>query len=775
MEKNSVSMLILSNTVSRFPSDIKRNPDFVYQLINECLLLVSRAEEETPGIAYVVNPLIVDWLSTVEAKEHIEQFFMVSMQEKRNMKNGNIEELYSIWIRIQRNIPSALNSLQEQNRLTVIPSAITNFPITHLITGWGIQMILQQSLHLYSKHFEKRTKGFWLPKCAYSPGIDLFLKESGLEYTFISGTTFEFSEKDDTGASILKTPRGLHLIPVNLKTEEHHLLISKDVPLKIEQQTEHIPNNGNAIHHFDENSLLLNRAALTRAGFGFHGMEKGAAVLSDDVLVHMRELHDMERTLKDISSSKSVNPRALKQMVREWLSSLHHLETRQEVNASFLQAFKDISPQQKVSEESSRLLEYRESLEYLPIELAEDGNVEIPTSIKKHTVLILSWEYPPNIIGGLSRHVHDLSKSLVKKGCRVVVLTASSDGLPEFEVDEGVHVYRAGPLHPMEEDFLHWVFQLNLSFIEKASDIFSREQIDLVHAHDWIVGKSAEMLKMHYSVPLVTTIHATEVGRNQGIYTDLQQRIHEEEKRLVASSDQVIICSEHMKEELSQLDPRDNLPVSVIPNGVNLQNVFLDKSYPLREPFRGKKYYFSIGRIVHEKGFETIIETARLISKENKIHFVIAGKGPLLEQYRQQVKEIGLEGYVHFVGYVSDAERNALLFQSEAVIFPSIYEPFGIVALEAMAARKAVIASKTGGLKSLVEHGLAGLLFNPGDAESLQSSIMQLEETAGLKNDMGENGYKMAEMMFSWERISKQTIEIYEELALQHKVEGSML
>jgi 1,4-alpha-glucan branching enzyme len=768
MEKYSVSALFVSNTVSLFPSDIKRNTDLIYQLMNECLLMVNRADRQEPNIGYVVNPLVIDWMSTVEAKEHMEQFFMMSMQEKRHKDNGNIEELYSAWMKINRDIPAALNTLQEKDRLTVIPAAITNFPITHLITGWGIQMILQQSLHLYNKHFKKHSKGFWLPKCAYTPGIDLFLKDFGIEYTFISKQTFEFSEKDHIEASILRTPRGLRLIPVNLETGDHRIIMV-DV-----QQLQNLQNSGNVIKDFNENLLLLEQGALTRAGFGFLGMESGAKILLDDVLVHSRELHEMERILKEIGSTRSFNPRIFKQMIREWISSLHHLETKQDLNPSFLQAFKEMFQQENGSEDSG-LLEYRESQEHLPIELGETLAQEMHAATKQQTVLILSWEYPPNIVGGLSRHVHDLSKSLVKKGCKVIVLTASTGVLPEFELDEGVQVYRTGPLHPMEEDFLHWVFQLNLSFIEKASEIFEREHIDLVHAHDWIVGKAAEMLKSHHGVPLVTTIHATETGRNQGIYTDLQSRIHEEEKKLVASSDQVIICSEHMKEELSQLEPRDNLPVSVIPNGVNFQNVSQDENYPLKEALRNKKYYFAIGRIVHEKGFETIIGTARLISKEKNIHFVIAGKGPLLEQYRQQVKVEGLDEFVHFLGYVSDAERNALLFQSEAVIFPSIYEPFGIVALEAMAARKAVIASKTGGLKSLVEHGHAGLLFDPGNAEDLKLCIMRLEETMGLKNDMGENGYKMAEMMFSWERISKQTIDIYEELALQYKVEGSML
>ncbi|MGM0844245.1 MAG: glycosyltransferase [Bacillota bacterium] len=772
MEKKPLSLMILSTAVFRFPSDIKKNSTVIQQLLNECLLLCKRTENENKSIFYVTSPLVVDWLSSDEAKELIEQYFMSSMQNQRNLGQDNLEELYSLWVRINRDIPSKLNLLQEEKRITVIPSALTNFPVTHLLTGWGIRVLLQQALLLHSKHFAKQPKGFWLPDCAYTPGIDLYLTELGVEYTFISNSTFKYSEKGDGEASMLRTPRGLRLLPVSKNALDRHILMVEGVQ-GTHGQFAHILEQTDKVEGITEDSLLNDKSALTRAGFGYLGMDQNQAILTDEVLMHLRELHEMEMKLKEISLSVPPSNRLLKQMVREWVSSLHYLYTENELNRSYLQAFKELEEQCRNKVKDNSLVEYRENIEYIPIEMEKSIVEELISDSSQRTVLILSWEYPPNIVGGLSRHVHDLSKSLVKKGCRVILLTAATAGASDFEIDEGVHIYRTGPLHPMEEDFLHWVFQLNLSFIEKAGEIFDKEEIDLIHAHDWIVGKSASMLKLHYGVPLLTTIHATEVGRNQGIYTNLQQQIHEEEKKLIDSSNHVIICSEHMKEELSELEPGKNLPVSIIANGVNLHSVFKEKGF-LAEGFKHLKYYFSIGRIVHEKGFETIIDTAEMISRENELHFVIAGKGPLLDFYRNRVKEKGLEEYVHFMGYVNDEERNAFLFQSEAVIFPSFYEPFGIVALEAMAAKKAVIASETGGLKSLVEHGHAGLLFTPGDALSLKNCILKLEEEEGQKKQMGERGYVLAETMFSWERISKQTLEIYNELTLQHKVEGSI-
>jgi 1,4-alpha-glucan branching enzyme len=763
------SIILLSNSVSRFPSDMKKSPSLLYKMLTECLFIIKEAmlEKASPRMAYVIQPVMIDWLSTDESKQLIEQYFLDSLQEERKAEDNKVEELYTVWVSIERDIPAMFNKLQEQGRIRIIPAAAANFPLTHLLTDWGIQFLIDQSIQLYKKHFSHTAKGFWIPSCAYTPGIDLYLLNSGIEYTFISSVTFSYSEKE-RDADVLKTPRGLRLIPVGRDLECKYMLIH-DVGSDINgffQQTE--------AADFNELDVLNNTAALTRAGFGYLGMEEGQRILPDEVLIHMRELHGMEKSLKEISEVETENPRIFRQMAREWLSSLQQLNGEHRLDAAKLQAFRQLQDHLNHKIEDSHLLEYRESLEYLPLELDKVLVKHFLKDDKQQTVLLLSWEYPPNIVGGLSRHVHDLSVSLVKKGCKVIVLTAATSGVPDYELNDGVHVYRTGPLHPMEEDFLQWVFQLNLSFIEKAGEIFEREDINLVHAHDWIVGKSAVLLKDHYNIPLVTTIHATENGRNQGIFTDLHRRIHEEEKKLVKSSNQLIICSEHMREELSQLEPPAHLSVSVIPNGVNLKNVLSDEECQANSTFNNVKYYFSIGRIVHEKGFETIIETAERISEEQSIHFVIAGKGPLLEQYRNRVTAKGLGQYVHFLGYVSDEQRNAFLYNSEAVIFPSIYEPFGIVALEAMAAKKAVIASRTGGLKNIVEHGHAGLLFEPGDSVSLANAILSMEESKDIKEQMGENGYKMAEIMFSWERISKQTLGIYEEMIIQHKVEGAL-
>ncbi|OIU70966.1 hypothetical protein BHE18_18715 [Rossellomorea aquimaris] len=404
------------------------------------------------------------------------------------------------------------------------------------------------------------------------------------------------------------------------------------------------------------------------------------------------------------------------------------------------------------------------------LDLSQNSKTTAPNEDKQDAVLILSWEYPPNIIGGLSRHVYDLANNLVKKGKQVHVLTARAKDTLPYETVEGVTIHRVHPLHPYEENFFKWVFDLNQSFVQYAHELISQEKITHIHAHDWIVSTSAIKLKEFYSLPLITTIHATEHGRNQGIYTELQEKIHREEQLLAAASDHLIVCSEHMKEEVRSLFTFE-APIEVIPNGVELERLgqmTFDQSVDESRP-----YFFSIGRMVHEKGFETLIRAAALLKRDgHMVSFIIAGKGPMLEHYRQLVKNENLDDMVFFPGFISDEKRNGYLKNCLAVIFPSLYEPFGIVALEAMAFRKAVVASETGGLKSIVKHEKTGLLFQPDNDSDLFEILLSLLHEPSKSERLGEIGLKLAQSMFSWDRIADQTMNVYDDVLLHTKVEG---
>ncbi|MGN7399647.1 glycosyltransferase family 4 protein [Cytobacillus praedii] len=380
------------------------------------------------------------------------------------------------------------------------------------------------------------------------------------------------------------------------------------------------------------------------------------------------------------------------------------------------------------------------------------------------TILLLAWEYPPHLIGGLAKHAHGLSIGLQRLGYKVYVITANPGYLKGEEFAEGVHIYRVSSYCDNNSDFFKWVAGLNAAIAEKVLHLARKHSFSIIHAHDWLVGESANFIKSSLNLPLITTIHATEHGRNHGIYTELQSFIHEKEQKLVLTSDHIIVCSDYMNEELVQLFEVSEKRIAIIPNGVENDRIKLKNNVLASMPMQtDKRLIFSIGRIVKEKGFDTLIEAAFLMKDRfPDVYIIIAGKGPMLADYRRRVKQLNLKN-IFFVGFISEEIKIALYKICTLAVFPSRYEPFGIVALEAMQHGKPVIVSRTGGLQSIVEHGFTGLLMIPGDASSLIELASDLLENELEAERIGMNGKVMVEKKFSWQKIAEETIRVYKE------------
>jgi len=189
-------------------------------------------------------------------------------------------------------------------------------------------------------------------------------------------------------------------------------------------------------------------------------------------------------------------------------------------------------------------------------------------------VLMLSWEYPPVLVGGLGRHVHALATSLAAAGHEVTVVTRHAADAPLEELREGVRVVRAPedpPSFPLATpSLLAWTMAFNHSLTRAALHAAATETYDVVHAHDWLVTHTAVTLRDHLGIPLVATIHATEAGRHQGwLPEDLNRTIHTVEYWLAHEANQVITCSEYMSWEVSRLLNLDTEKITVIPNGVD--------------------------------------------------------------------------------------------------------------------------------------------------------------------------------------------------------------
>ncbi|MEW5922106.1 MAG: glycosyltransferase family 4 protein [Bacillota bacterium] len=385
-------------------------------------------------------------------------------------------------------------------------------------------------------------------------------------------------------------------------------------------------------------------------------------------------------------------------------------------------------------------------------------------------VLMLAWEFPPRSVGGLSRHVFELSRALVAGGYEVEVLTCGGNKMVGREVMDGIGVWRVDPYPGAKErDFIDWVQRLNFALLEKGAAITNRYgKFDIIHAHDWLVTFAARALKYIYTTPLLATIHATEFGRNNGLHTDEQRQISDIEWWLTYEAWQVICCSRYMLEELQHVFrlPPDKL--TVIPNGIRIE-VAEEEGPPLPENLYDPlaRLIFYVGRLVPEKGVQVMLEAApAIISRFSRARFVIAGTGPFEEYLKTRTREMGLTDKVIFTGYIDERTKNELYRSASVAVFPSLYEPFGIVALEAMVIGTPLVVSSCGGLDEIVDHEVEGLKIYPGDAGSLADQVCRLLEDEQWAASLAERAYAKALKKYSWEKIAEKTSEVYREIVL---------
>jgi glycogen synthase len=389
-------------------------------------------------------------------------------------------------------------------------------------------------------------------------------------------------------------------------------------------------------------------------------------------------------------------------------------------------------------------------------------------------VLILSWEYPPVIEGGLARHVRKLAEALVGQGVAVDVLTRGvgavcPDGRTAVEERGGVRVHRVRePSWPRDLDrFVAWVERMNEDMLAAGEVLGHEHSYDLVHGHDWLVAAAAASLADHLRVPYVTTIHATEHGRHQGWVADEPQaHIHAVEQAMARRADAVIVCSYYMRGHVADIFDIDERRVAVIPNGVDpselrprgdLEALRADFAQP------HEKLVLLVGRLVYEKGFQLALDALpEVIARVGDVRFLVAGSGTHEAELKAQAERLGLSGHGTFLGWIGDDVLHSLYRIADLCVVPSIYEPFGLVALEAMASGCPCIVADTGGLREVVPVGeRVGLRFNGGDAEHLGVMIERLLVDGELRDRLVTEASEHV-LSFDWEDVAVRTKGIYD-------------
>jgi glycosyltransferase involved in cell wall biosynthesis len=390
-------------------------------------------------------------------------------------------------------------------------------------------------------------------------------------------------------------------------------------------------------------------------------------------------------------------------------------------------------------------------------------------------ILMLTWEYPPYVVGGMGKHVAGLVPALAElrmdhiddMPIYVDVITTRYGGGPAIEhLSDYITIHRleTNPFDPV--DIYNTVIDNNGFFIDYVNKLTQATPFDLIHVHDWLTGVAGVQLKYEHKIPLLVTIHATERGRHQGHITSAtSSRIDALEWQICHEAWRIIVCSHFMTVELNGFFGMPTDKMIVIPNGIDIDNLHIIP--PQQERILTEQYapnherlLFFVGRIVHEKGLHVLIRAMPQILQEfPNTRLLVAGRNS--RHLFPLAAELGVAGAVRFLDFITDQQRDYIYQVVDAAIFPSLYEPFGIVALEAMALDCNVIASDVGGLGEVVKHEINGLTVYPNDPDSIAWAVRRLfrDPSAALVRRIMAHAQVGAQ--YSWHNIAQQTVILY--------------
>lgn len=388
-------------------------------------------------------------------------------------------------------------------------------------------------------------------------------------------------------------------------------------------------------------------------------------------------------------------------------------------------------------------------------------------------ILVLAWEFPPRIVGGISRHVAELYPELVKLGLTIHLLTVEVEGAATEEDVDGIHIHRLAV--ESTPHFFDWIRNMNRSMEEKAKALMDAGwNFDLIHAHDWLVAQTAIALKNLYKIPIVATIHATEHGRHNGIHNPEQHYIYDQEFALSFNAWRVIVCTNYMHQEVSRVFKLPADKINVIHNGIRAEKKQLVfDTHAFRERFAAddEKIVYYVGRMTPEKGLSVFLRAAPrvLAEMEDKVKFVFIGSG-IIDNLQRQAWDMGIGKSCLFTGFMPDSDLDRFQRIADCAVFPSLYEPFGIVALESFAAGVPVVVSSTGGFPEVVQHQKTGVVTQVNDATSLAEGILFVLKNPVLAEQLTQNAFVDLRERFSWPKLGMQTLQVYEQVLKERQL-----
>ncbi len=411
-------------------------------------------------------------------------------------------------------------------------------------------------------------------------------------------------------------------------------------------------------------------------------------------------------------------------------------------------------------------------------------------------IAVLVYEYPPKIVGGLGTYAAEITRNFVLMDHDVTVFTMNDDAgsLPTREIWRGIEIHR--PLHIDVSDSLPDVIAEDIKKWGRGIDLFGKLMVynyltasklvnelirkegmnyDIVVAHDWLSIMGGVTVKKETKLPLAFHVHSTEYGRTLGNGSSVVSNI---EHRGGIMADLIVTVSYAMKDELIRLGfPREKIQVcynGVDPKKYNPEKVSKDQIHRIRESYGIKDddlMILFLGRLVGVKGVDKLIMSMpHILSRYPKAKLVVVGVGDLQEYMTNLTRTMRLDDYVRFnFNFIPEEERILHYAACDVAVFPSHYEPFGIVALEAMAMEKPVVVGASGvsGMREIViscSEEQCGYHVDPNNPSDIAWGVMNALESPEKRRWLGKNGRKRVLQEFTWSRIAEKTLELYKQV-----------
>jgi glycosyltransferase involved in cell wall biosynthesis len=404
------------------------------------------------------------------------------------------------------------------------------------------------------------------------------------------------------------------------------------------------------------------------------------------------------------------------------------------------------------------------------------------------------WEYPPNIVGGLGTYAENLTHEFVDIGHDVSIFTLNGGNLKTREILRGVEVHRpliadASNIFPffVVDDIKKWgtniklfndIFIYNiLSATKFLNELIKKEKsnFDIVCVHDWLSSVSGLVIKNESKIPVVFHTHSTEWGRSGGHGSEVVSHI---EGAMAQNADKIITVSHSMQQDLIQHGWSQS-KISVVWNGVNpkrydprkYHKTDVDKIRELYKVPKDSNMLLFVGRLTWVKGVRNLLQAMPNVLREYpNTKLVILGKGEEQTDIVETAERLGIkDAIVYRFDFIPEKERILHYAASDVCVFPSTYEPFGIVSLEAMAMEKPVVVGARGvvGFKEqVISSGpdQNGVHINGEEPPDIAWGIKETLKNPDKARNWGENGRERVLEYFTWRKAAEETLKIYESI-----------